>query len=92
MMETPDSFYTLVENVCRDLYIQSLKEIPPDVIEADSAGIVDEDVEGPQLSLDLRHRQRHGRARNCRRRPRALARGQSRATSDPRQFPQAKHP
>src|SRR6266576_5497859 len=34
MQETPDSFYTLVENVCRDLYIQSLKEIPPDVVEA----------------------------------------------------------
>jgi len=34
MMETPDSFYALVENVCRDLYIQSLKEIPPDVVEA----------------------------------------------------------
>jgi tartrate/fumarate subfamily iron-sulfur-dependent hydro-lyase alpha chain len=33
-MEAPDSFYPLVENVCRDLYIQSLKEIPPDVIEA----------------------------------------------------------
>jgi len=33
-MEVPDSFYTLVENVCRDLYIQSLKEIPPDVVEA----------------------------------------------------------
>jgi tartrate/fumarate subfamily iron-sulfur-dependent hydro-lyase alpha chain len=33
-MEVPDNFYTLVENVCRDLYIQSLKEIPPDVVEA----------------------------------------------------------
>src|SRR5437773_6375003 len=33
-MEIPDSFYTLVENVCRDLYIESLKEIPPDVVEA----------------------------------------------------------
>jgi len=33
-MEVPDSFYTLVENVCRDLYIESLKEIPPDVVEA----------------------------------------------------------
>ena len=33
-MEVPDSFYALVENVCRDLYIQSLKEIPPDVVEA----------------------------------------------------------
>src|SRR6266567_5530789 len=33
-MEVPDSFYELVENVCRDLYIQSLKEIPPDVVEA----------------------------------------------------------
>src|SRR2546430_4786231 len=34
MPETPDSFYALVENVCRDLYIESLKEIPPDVVEA----------------------------------------------------------
>jgi tartrate/fumarate subfamily iron-sulfur-dependent hydro-lyase alpha chain len=33
-MEVPANFYTLVENVCRDLYIQSLKEIPPDVVEA----------------------------------------------------------
>src|SRR5437016_10314781 len=33
-MEVQDSFYTLVENVCRDLYIESLKEIPPDVVEA----------------------------------------------------------
>src|SRR5947207_7060212 len=33
-MEVPDSFYGVVENVCRDLYIQSLKEIPPDVVEA----------------------------------------------------------
>src|SRR5438552_19025301 len=33
-MDVPDSFYDLVEAVCRDLYIQSLKEIPPDVVEA----------------------------------------------------------
>ena len=33
-MEVPDSFYGIVENVCRDLYIQSLKEIPPDIVEA----------------------------------------------------------
>ena len=33
-MEATDTFYTVVENVCRDLYIQSLKEIPPDIIEA----------------------------------------------------------
>src|ERR1051325_8019031 len=33
-MEVPESFYGLVENVCRELYIQSLKEIPPDVVEA----------------------------------------------------------
>ena len=33
-MEVPDSFYALVENVCRELYIRSLKEIPPDVVEA----------------------------------------------------------
>src|SRR5256714_3488330 len=33
-MEVPDSFYSLVENVCRDLYIESLKEIPPDVVAA----------------------------------------------------------
>jgi len=33
-MEVPDTFYELVENVCRDLYIQSLKEIPPDVVAA----------------------------------------------------------
>src|SRR3954449_10783071 len=33
-MELPTDFYGLVETVCRDLYIQSLKEIPPDVVEA----------------------------------------------------------
>jgi tartrate/fumarate subfamily iron-sulfur-dependent hydro-lyase alpha chain len=33
-MEVPETFYAQVENVCRDLYIQSLKEIPPDVVEA----------------------------------------------------------
>jgi len=33
-MEVQDSFYSLVENVCRDLYIQSLKQIPPDVVAA----------------------------------------------------------
>src|SRR3989475_13153043 len=33
-MEVPNDFYGLVENVCRDLYIDSLKEIPPDVIAA----------------------------------------------------------
>ncbi len=33
-MQVPESFYSLVENVCRDLYIESLKAIPPDVVEA----------------------------------------------------------
>src|SRR5580765_7225006 len=33
-MEVSDEFYSLVENVCRDLYIQSLKEIPPDIVQA----------------------------------------------------------
>src|SRR5882672_3593774 len=33
-MEVPDSFYALVEDTCRDLYIRSLKEIPPDVVAA----------------------------------------------------------
>jgi tartrate/fumarate subfamily iron-sulfur-dependent hydro-lyase alpha chain len=33
-IEVQDTFYSLVENVCRDLYIRSLKEIPPDVVEA----------------------------------------------------------
>jgi fumarate hydratase subunit alpha/L(+)-tartrate dehydratase alpha subunit len=33
-MIPPSQFYELVENVCRDLYIQSLKEIPPDVVAA----------------------------------------------------------
>lgn len=33
-MDVPATFYTLVENTCRDLYIKSLKEIPPDVVEA----------------------------------------------------------
>jgi fumarate hydratase subunit alpha len=33
-MEVPPDFYDLVETVCRDLYVGSLKEIPPDVVEA----------------------------------------------------------
>ncbi len=33
-MEVPETFYDLVETVCRDLYIKSLKEIPPDVVAA----------------------------------------------------------
>ncbi len=33
-MEVPEQFYTQVEETCRDLYIQSLKEIPPDVVAA----------------------------------------------------------
>lgn len=33
-MEVDDQFYCLVENVCRDLYVKALKEIPPDVVEA----------------------------------------------------------
>lgn len=31
-MEVPPDFYHRVEATCRDLYIQSLKEIPPDVV------------------------------------------------------------
>src|SRR5438477_12687081 len=34
MEEVTESFYERVENVCRDLYIQSLKEIPPDIVAA----------------------------------------------------------
>jgi len=34
MTEVPESFYDLVERVCSELYIRSLKEIPPDVVEA----------------------------------------------------------
>jgi fumarate hydratase subunit alpha/L(+)-tartrate dehydratase alpha subunit len=33
-MDVPETFYKLVEDICRDLYIQSLKEIPPDIVEA----------------------------------------------------------
>jgi len=33
-MEVPETFYALVEDTCRDLYIRSLKEIPPDVVDA----------------------------------------------------------
>ena len=33
-MEVPQNFYEIVEQTCRDLYIQSLKEIPPDVVAA----------------------------------------------------------
>ncbi|MGI8966034.1 MAG: fumarate hydratase [Limisphaerales bacterium] len=33
-MEVSENFYRLLENVCCDLYIQSLKIIPPDIVEA----------------------------------------------------------
>src|SRR5215472_3234760 len=33
-MEAPDNFYEAVETICSDLYVKSLKEIPPDVVEA----------------------------------------------------------
>jgi len=33
-MPVPDTFYDLIEVVCRDLYVQSLKEIPPDIVAA----------------------------------------------------------
>ena len=33
-MEVQESFYSLVENVCKELYVQSLKEIPPDIVAA----------------------------------------------------------
>ncbi|HZV36431.1 MAG TPA: fumarate hydratase, partial [Verrucomicrobiae bacterium] len=33
-MDAPETFYELIEETCRDLYIKSLKEIPPDVVEA----------------------------------------------------------
>ncbi|HXU76426.1 MAG TPA: fumarate hydratase, partial [Methylomirabilota bacterium] len=33
-MDVADSFYSVVEGACRDLYIQSLKEIPPDIVAA----------------------------------------------------------
>ncbi len=32
--EVADLFYDLIEKVCSDLYVQSLKEIPPDVVDA----------------------------------------------------------
>jgi fumarate hydratase subunit alpha len=33
-MDVPDDFYVLVEKTCSDLYVKSLKEIPPDVVAA----------------------------------------------------------
>jgi fumarate hydratase subunit alpha/L(+)-tartrate dehydratase alpha subunit len=33
-MEVPQTFYKLVEKVCSELYVKSLKEIPPDVVAA----------------------------------------------------------
>jgi tartrate/fumarate subfamily iron-sulfur-dependent hydro-lyase alpha chain len=33
-MEVPEQFYDLVEKTCCDLYVDSLKEIPPDVVAA----------------------------------------------------------
>ena len=33
-MDVRDEFYAQIETVCRDLYIKSLKEIPPDIVAA----------------------------------------------------------
>ena len=33
-MEVREDFYSVVETACRDLYIKSLKEIPPDIVAA----------------------------------------------------------
>ena len=33
-MDVPDDFYRVVESACCDLYIKSLKEIPPDIVVA----------------------------------------------------------
>ena len=33
-MDVAENFYTLVETTCRDLYLRSLKEIPPDIVAA----------------------------------------------------------
>src|SRR5256885_316703 len=33
-MEIQDKVYDIIENVCCDLYIKSLKEIPPDIVDA----------------------------------------------------------
>lgn len=33
-MDVPDDFYRVVESACCDLYIKSLKEIPPDIVAA----------------------------------------------------------
>src|SRR5260221_3735647 len=34
LMEVQEEFYDLIETTCRDLYIKSLKEIPPDIVAA----------------------------------------------------------
>ena len=33
-MDVSENLYGLIETVCRDLYIKSLKEIPPDIVDA----------------------------------------------------------
>jgi fumarate hydratase subunit alpha/L(+)-tartrate dehydratase alpha subunit len=33
-VDVPETFYDLIETVCRDLYVESLKKIPPDVVAA----------------------------------------------------------
>src|SRR5262249_10360707 len=44
-MEVREEFYDRVENVCRDLYIKSLKEIPPDIVAAIKAAAAKETTE-----------------------------------------------
>jgi tartrate/fumarate subfamily iron-sulfur-dependent hydro-lyase alpha chain len=44
-MEVPESFYALLEKICADLYIQSLKEIPPDVVAAIQRAAANETTE-----------------------------------------------
>jgi fumarate hydratase subunit alpha/L(+)-tartrate dehydratase alpha subunit len=52
-MEVKESYYTTVENACRDLYIQSLKKIPPDVIDALKAAMERETKETARNILKL---------------------------------------
>jgi fumarate hydratase subunit alpha/L(+)-tartrate dehydratase alpha subunit len=52
-MEPDDKYYQVIEDTCRELYIRSLKKIPPDVIQALQAALERETQENARNILKL---------------------------------------
>src|SRR5215218_2983305 len=52
-MELNEKYYALIEDTCRELYIRSLKKIPPDVITALQEALERETAENARNILKL---------------------------------------